>query len=252
MDAKQTLQALFAACPDKPSGLKAVLFDMDGVLYDSMPQHAQAWVEVMTGRGFRFTREEAYLHEGRTGAATIRLICEREGITLTDEETDALYRAKTELFQTLPPPRSIPGAYALLQQVVRGGLMPMIVTGSGQPDLLDRLREEFPGIPFTRDRMVTSFDVKYGKPHPEPYLMALEKGRLRPREAIVVENAPLGVASARAAGLFVVAVNTGLLSDACLSEAGAHVIFRDMVALGEAWEEISAFTGAVFDTDGGS
>ncbi|MDR2469225.1 MAG: HAD hydrolase-like protein [Tannerella sp.] len=243
MDSKQTLRTFLAACPDRPSGLKAILFDMDGVLYDSMPQHVQAWVETMTGRGFRFAPEDAYLHEGRTGAGTIRLLCEREGIVLSDDEVEELYRAKTELFQTLPPPRRISGAYEVLQQTVRSGLSPMIVTGSGQPDLLDRLREEFPGIPFSRERMVTGFDVTYGKPHPEPYLMALEKGRLQPRQAAVVENAPLGIASARAAGLFVLAVNTGPLPDTCLAEAGAHVIFSGMSALGEAWEDIAALSG---------
>ena len=46
---------------------------------------------------------------------------------------------------------------------------------------------------FQRDHMVTAFDVKYGKPHPEPYLMGLEKAGVQANEAIVVENAPIGV-----------------------------------------------------------
>ena len=62
---------------------------------------------------------------------------------------------------------------------------------------------------FRRELMVTAFDVKYGKPHPEPYLMALQKGGLAPNEAIVVENAPMGVQAGAAAGIFTVAVNTG-------------------------------------------
>lgn len=49
--------------------------------------------------------------------------------------------------------------------------------------------------------MVTAFDVKYGKPNPEPYLMALKKGGFKPNEALVIENAPLGVQAGVAAGI---------------------------------------------------
>ena len=51
--------------------LKAVLFDMDGVLFNSMPYHSEAWHKVMKSHGLTLSREEAYMHEGRTGAATI-------------------------------------------------------------------------------------------------------------------------------------------------------------------------------------
>jgi HAD superfamily hydrolase (TIGR01509 family) len=218
--------------------LRAVLFDMDGVLYDSMPSHAEAWTSVMVKHGLPFTWEDSFLHEGRTGASTIRLVCEREGVVLTDAEIEAIYNEKTAYFQTLPPPRRIPGVYELLQKVCGRGLMPMVVTGSGHADLPERLREEFPGIPFRRDRMVTGFDVKYGKPHPEPYLMALEKGQLQPQEAIVVENAPLGVTSAHAAGLFTVAVNTGPLPASCLTDAGADLVFANMAELTGVWDTV--------------
>ena len=51
--------------------LKAVLFDMDGVLFNSMPNHAESWHKVMLRFGFGLSRDEAYMHEGRTGASTI-------------------------------------------------------------------------------------------------------------------------------------------------------------------------------------
>ena len=58
--------------------LKAVLFDMDGVLFDSMPYHADAWAQVMKRHGLDLTREEAFLHEGRTGKATVNLVYQRQ------------------------------------------------------------------------------------------------------------------------------------------------------------------------------
>ena len=58
--------------------LKAVLFDMDGVLFNSMPNHAYSWHKVMERMGFGLSEEEAYMHEGRTGADTINIISRRE------------------------------------------------------------------------------------------------------------------------------------------------------------------------------
>jgi len=217
--------------------LKAVLFDMDGVLYDSMPNHATAWHETMLEHGFTFSINEAYIHEGRTGPATIRLLCDRDGITITDDEITALYAEKTEKFMRLPAPTFMTDIDKVLAKVVRDGLMPMVVTGSGYASLLDKLDTTFPGV-FRRDMMVTAYDVKKGKPDPEPYLMALRKGNLKPDEAIVVENAPLGVQSARAAGLFVIAVNTGPLPDSYLLDAGANLLFHNMFELAEAWDKV--------------
>ena len=58
--------------------LKAALFDMDGVLFNSMPYHADAWHKVMERHGLHLSREEAYLHEGRTGASTINIVYQRQ------------------------------------------------------------------------------------------------------------------------------------------------------------------------------
>jgi beta-phosphoglucomutase-like phosphatase (HAD superfamily) len=87
--------------------------------------------------------------------------------------------------------------------------------------------------------MVTAFDVKHGKPDPEPYLMGMQKGELRPDECIVVENAPLGVRAAKAAGIFTIAVNTGPLPDNALLDEGADLLFPSMQALSDAWSELS-------------
>ena len=79
--------------------------------------------------------------------------------------------------------------------------------------------------------MVTAYDVKYGKPHPEPYLMGLQKAGVAANEAIVIENAPMGVEAGVAAGIFTIAVNTGPLPDQVLVDRGANLLFPDMTAL---------------------
>lgn len=218
--------------------LKSVLFDMDGVLYNSMPYHSEAWHKTMASVGLNLSREEAYMHEGRTGASTINILFNRElGRDATSKEIEDLYYKKSIEFNTYPSPEPMPGAWELLQKIRNSGITPTIVTGSGQHSLLDRLEHHFPGM-FCQELMVTAFDVKYGKPNPEPYLMALKKGNLKPNEAIVIENAPLGVESAHNAGIFTIAVNTGPLDDQVLLNAGADLLLPSMISLYQEWENI--------------
>lgn len=222
--------------------LKSVLFDMDGVLFNSMPYHADAWHKTMKNRNLSLSREEAYLHEGRTGAGTINIVCQRQlGRDATPEEIESIYREKSFEFNKNPQAEPMPGSWQLLQKVKADGIIPTVVTGSGQTSLLDRLAHHFPGM-FRPELMVTAFDVKYGKPHPEPYLMALAKGGLKPNEAIVIENAPLGVEAGHRAGIFTIAVNTGPLDNKVLLDAGADLLFPSMQALCHSWEELLAAT----------
>lgn len=222
-----------------PQRLRAVLFDMDGVLYNSMPYHAIAWNKAMAQFGYDLPEEEVYLHEGRTGTSTVNLVSLREhGTEVSEERVAEIYKVKSDLFNQFPPAEPMPGALSLLRQLKEQGLMILIVTGSGQCSLLDKLNCDYPGI-FRRELMVTAFDVKYGKPNPEPYLMGMQKGGLQPHECIVVENAPLGVHAAKAAGIFTIAVNTGPLPDKALLDEGADLLFPSMQALSDAWGELS-------------
>ena len=218
--------------------LRAVLFDMDGVLFDSMPYHADAWAKVMNRHGLRFSREEAFLHEGRTGAATINIAYNRQyGHDAPPELIEQIYAEKSALFAARPEPGRMPGAPELLRKIQAQGLVPVLVTGSGQRSLLERLAHHYPGV-FAPERMVTAFDVKHGKPDPEPYLMGLQKAGVQAHEAVVVENAPIGVQAGHAAGIFTIAVNTGPLDGQVLLDAGADVLFPSMQALCENWEEL--------------
>ncbi len=217
---------------------KAVFFDMDGVLFDSMKYHAAAWVEALQQTGLPFTEYEAYMNEGRTGSSTI------DGVytsiynrTATEEEKQNIYRLKSVLFEKNSKTERIPFAFELLNKIKSQQFEIYVVTGSGQPSLLDSLEEYFPGI-FQKDKMVTAFDVKIGKPHPEPYLMALKKSGLKPWQVMVIENAPLGVESSSAAGLFTIGVNTGPLDAAVLLENGANLVFNSMKDLYENWQNI--------------
>ena len=209
---------------------KAYFFDMDGVLFDSMPRHAIAWEEVMKQHGLPFTAYDCYINEGRTGESVIREAFQKAlGRDATQEEVKTIYAEKSafyhQLLQTTTP--TIPGVADVLQFVKEQGHQIWVVTGSGMRTLLDSLNEVFPSI-FQQDQMITAFDVTQGKPHPEPYLKAWERSGLPKEQCLVIENAPLGVRSGKAAGLTVYAVNTGILKREDLLQAGADMVFNSM------------------------
>lgn len=212
---------------------RAVLFDMDGVLFDSMPNHAKSWAKVCSDFGLEMSAEEAYMHEGRTGESTINILMQRHRHRdATPEEVHDIYEEKCRLFNACPEAPNMPGAAEVLEEVRRKGWIIAVVTGSGQLSLLERLETGYPGF-FRPELVVSSKDVTHGKPSPEPYLKGLEKAGVRPEEAIVVENAPLGVRAAVAAGIFTIAVNTGPLPPAALLDEGADVLLPSMDALAE-------------------
>lgn len=255
---KEAIQSYWAAHPefareaqaagiDTESGVmpvRGVMFDMDGVLFDSMPYHAVAWAKVCNEYGLAMTEDEVYMNEGRTGFSTINMLTKRQwGRETTPEEVEHIYQLKCNVFNQFPPAPKMLGTESLLEQVKASGRTIMVVTGSGQASLLDRLTTNYPGF-FSPELIVCSHDVQHGKPNPEPYLMGLQKlgaalnadgSPLRPWEALVVENAPLGVRAGVAAGVFTIAANTGPLPDSALLDEGVNLIFPSMQAFSEAW-----------------
>lgn len=217
----------------RPHGLKAALIDMDGTLFDSMPWHARAWHRMVTELGIKADVNEFFNYEGMTGKATINLLFRRAfGRDATDEEVVELYGRKSKYFQENNNARVMPGARKMVKTLQSAGVTPVLVTGSGQATLLDRLNEEFDGA-FPADKRITSHDVSVGKPSPEPYLRGLEKAGCSDSEAIVVENAPLGVESGVAAGVFTLAVRTGPVDVDRLVDAGADLVFNSMEQFAE-------------------
>ena len=215
---------------------KAVLFDMDGVLYDSMPNHVIAWQESMAQQGLQMTADDAYATEGARGVDTIRQMVKRQQNRIIDEaEAQRMYDVKSRIFHSLPEAPVMPGIQELMQKIKANGLQVGVVTGSGQRPLIQRILKDF-GSYVDEAHITTAYDVERGKPNPDPYLMGLQKaGNLAPYEAIVVENAPLGIRAGYAARIFTVAVNTGPLPDEELLMAGANLIFPNMQEFCDHW-----------------
>lgn len=216
---------------------KAVLFDMDGVLYDSMPLHAIAWQESMKKFGIHMTTADAYATEGARGIDTIRLfVKQQQGKDISLEEAQRMYDEKTRLFHAMPEAPIFDGVFSIMEKIQHSGMTVNVVTGSGQRPLIERLLHDF-GQYLDEDHITTAYDVKRGKPCPDPYLTGLRKaGNLQPNEGIVVENAPLGVRAGASAGIFTVAINSGPLPDTSLLGEGANVLYDTMTQLVDDWD----------------
>ena len=219
---------------------KAVLFDMDGVLYDSMPNHAIAWQQSMAQFGILMTADDAYATEGARGVDTIRqMVKKQQGRNIDEAEAQRMYDVKSHIFHSLSEAPIMPGVLDLMHQIQSDGIQIGVVTGSGQRPLIQRILSDFKEY-VDEKHITTAYDVKHGKPNPDPYLVGLKKaGDLMPYEAIVVENAPLGVRAGVAAKIFTIAVNTGPLPAQILLDANADLLFPTMKEFSDNWHNLS-------------
>ena len=139
---------------------------------------------------------------------------------------------KTRYFKELGEAPVMPGAVRVLQTLKEAGVERILVTGSQQDVLLQRIETDFPGL--FGEVKVTGHDVRHGKPNPEPYLKGMSKSGRKSNQCIVIENAPLGVQAGHAAGCFTIAVTTGPIPEKDLYKAGADLVYKNMDELAAA------------------
>lgn len=217
---------------------RAALIDMDGVLYDSMPHHAEAWYRTIAPLGIACTREDFFLLEGSTRTRTINMFFNREyGYDAPEDISLALYEEKVRQFRALGEASRMPSADKMIASLLAHDVRTVLVTGSSQGTLLELLDTDYPRA-FNMPYRITGEDVKHGKPSPEPYLMGLQRAGVESHQAIVIENAPLGVEAGVAAGVFTVAVNTGPIPAQALYDAGADIVFDSMPHFAEHVDEL--------------
>lgn len=184
---------------------EAILFDFDGVLVDSEPVHFECWQEILQSFDMHLDWETYRTHGiGVSDRALMALICERAGRPMEVDRLLAEYPRKKELFRNRMLQRQAfpAGVLELLPQLHAYQLA--VVTSSGQSEVEPILRDA--GIHDFFHTVVYGGDVKKLKPAPDPYLLAVKK--LGVKTALVVEDSDAGEASARAAGLDVLRVQS--------------------------------------------
>ncbi|HSE16328.1 MAG TPA: TIR domain-containing protein [Pyrinomonadaceae bacterium] len=216
---------------------QAVLLDLDGVLYDSLPLYKEAWKEAFQLIEADFPEVKVYSEEGRRGEETIREYLKELGRPISEEEVARIHNKKNDVLSTLGPPPLQKGALQLVEAITRTGLDIWVVTGSSNMPHLEAVTRDFKDL-LKPSQIISGRDVKKGKPNPEPYLLCCERAGCHAHNAIVVENAPLGVRAADLAGTFCIAVNTGILPDEQLLREGARAVFKSCKSLAGKWPEL--------------
>lgn len=202
---------------------RGVIFDMDGVLVASGPAHRASWQALARRHGIDLP-EEAFLETfGMPSRDIVRRVW---GPQVTDAEIKQIDDEKEAFYRSLITgmvPLTV-GTREVLGGLAESGFV-LVVATSGPPENLELvLHEAQLGHHFAAT--VHGFDIEHGKPAPDCFLLAAERVGLPPANCVVVEDAPVGIASALAAGMKVIGL-VGTHPDWKLHEAGAtHVVDR--------------------------
>lgn len=203
--------------------VKAVFFDYDGVTEDTPRLNYASWKHVFARLEVNINEREYYLLEGHGPSKVSAALCAAYG--LDSSHIEPLTREKEAHMRTLGASTTYKEVFGLLAALKDAGVMLGLVTGASRCridySLSSQLRRSF-------DVIVTSDDVENTKPHPEPYQKAASSIGVTPAEALVLENAPLGIQSAKAGAFFCAAITTTL---AAHDLAAADIIFPDHASL---------------------
>jgi len=188
--------------------IRGVLFDLDGIIVDTLHYHYLAWKH-MFGKygGTPVTEHTVLLHEGRASREILPILIEETGVTIPEAQRSAFIEEKRAYFRSIVKVTQYPGALETIDELRRRGFKVALVTACALKNMQHALnREQQAHFEF----IITGDEVPRAKPFPDPYLTAARQLGLRPEECVVVENAPLGIESARNAGMICVAVETTL------------------------------------------
>jgi beta-phosphoglucomutase len=188
---------------------KAIIFDMDGVIVDSMPYHFLAWYEALRPYGIRVSCFEVYSREGERWDKSLKDFLRMGKLKPSPGLMREIFALRQKIFRKYFKRYIFKGVEGFLRCLKGRGYCLGLVTGTPLPQVRRILPASLRSL---FDCMVTGDQVANGKPHPEPYLKASKLLKLSSHECMVVENAPYGIESAKRAGMFCVAVTTSLPS----------------------------------------
>jgi beta-phosphoglucomutase len=207
-------------------GLRAVVFDMDGVLVDSHPAHRTAWREFLRVSGRVVSETElAFILEGRTRSEILRHFLG----DLDDNEVQEYGKRKDEIFRNMERQiRPVAGVLGFIEELCRMGIILAVATSASEIrtySTIERL-----GLGGCFEAVITASDVCAGKPDPAVYRLACERLGIPAQRALAFDDACAGIEAARSARMRCIGVSNNGQHDHLL-HAGAERVIRDFEAL---------------------
>jgi beta-phosphoglucomutase len=187
--------------------IEGVLFDLDGVIVDTLHYHYLAWKHMFEMRGGTVGEHTVLLHEGRNSREILPILMKETGVSIPEEQQEQFIETKRAYYRSIVQVRQYPNAFAVIDTLRRRGYKNALVTACAlknmQFSINPEQQEHF-------DFILTGDEVPRAKPFPDPYLTAANRLGLKPDTCMVVENAPLGIEAAKNAGMYCVAIETTL------------------------------------------
>jgi beta-phosphoglucomutase len=181
---------------------KGILFDFDGVLGDTMQDNFLAWKNSMSNFEININPEDYFPLEGMRVIDVAKTLAKKYGKEIDYEEAVKL---KNKYYLENHSFRFYIGVEKLIDSLRAAGKRLAIVSASPKEKLEKTVPKEFLD---KFEVVISGDDCKIGKPHPEPYLNAMNKLGLSIGDCVVIENAPLGIQSAKSAGIYCIALTT--------------------------------------------
>lgn len=182
--------------------IKALIFDMDGVLVDSEPMHLRAYQEILTSYGVSYTEQDNREFLGRKDIEILRILKERHRLSKPAE--DLLSEKEAILARLLAESTPRPGLLDVLEKA-RARSLPMAVASSATLPTIELVVDAL-GIRSYFVTLTSGDEVRRGKPAPDVYLLAAERLGVAPAACLVVEDTAAGITAAKAAGMYCVAI----------------------------------------------
>jgi len=200
---------------------KAMLFDMDGVIMDSMPYHFISWFELLRQYNVRINPMFVFEMEGVRWDKVMKLAFKQSGVELLPQQAiKEIPKKREQIFNKYFKKYIFDGMPEFIKSLKNKGILVGLVSGSYVKEIENILPKD---IYRLFDTVISGDMVKRGKPYPEPYLTAAKNLKVLSGECAVIENSPCGIKSAKTAKMYCCAVTTSLPRD-LLSEA--DIIFN--------------------------